>query len=142
MPISVTARRTGGPLRCEVELPGGRTLVTDEPKSLGGEDDGPTPQTLVAAGLASCVATTLQMYAARKDWDLTGLSVDVDYDTDAKPRKALVRIHFPADMDDPRRERLLHIASRCPVSRSLAEGHEIVDCEAAMDNLATEGSVP
>lgn len=125
MAISVSARRTGGPLRCEVELPGGHTIVTDEPEELGGEGTAPSPQHLVAAALASCVATTIQMYAARKGWELDDVRVEVDYDLDPRPRCASVRLHLPAGLSDEQRERLHHIASRCPVSRALAEGVDV-----------------
>jgi putative redox protein len=125
MPISVSARRTGGPLRCEVSLPGDRTVVTDEPEDLGGEDSAPTPQQLLAAALASCVATTIQMYASRKGWELDDVRVDVEYHLDPRPRCASVSLHLPEGLSDEQRERLHQIASRCPVSRALVEGVEV-----------------
>lgn len=122
MSISVSARRDTGPLRFAVDLPGGRTIVTDEPPELGGEDTAPTPQQLVAAALASCVATTIQMYAQRKGWELDGVRVDVEYDLDPRPRRATVRLHLPGGLSEAQRERLHEVAARCPVSRALAEG--------------------
>ena len=55
------------------------TITADEPSSHGGDDAGPSPQELLAASLASCVAITMEMYARRKGWDVTGLRVDCEY---------------------------------------------------------------
>lgn len=127
MAITVSARRTGGPLRCEVSLPSDRTIVTDEPEHMGGEDTGPSPQELLAAALASCVATTIQMYAARKGWQLDDVRVDVEYDLEPRPRCASVSLHLPEGLSGEQRERLHHVASRCPVSRALSEGVTVSD---------------
>src|SRR5512134_2761745 len=54
-------------------------LTVDEPESSGGDDEGPNPQELLAASLASCTAITMEMYARRKGWNIDGLEVDVDY---------------------------------------------------------------
>lgn len=129
MPISVSARHAGDSLRCEVDLPGGRTLVADEPEAMGGEDAGPTPQQLVAAALASCVAITIQMYARRKGWVLEGLRVDVEYDTEPRPRQATVAVHLPEGLSAEQSERLREVASRCPVSQTLTQGVSISETE-------------
>ena len=50
---------------------------TDEPSEVGGQDKYTTPQELLLGSLASCVATTLRMYANRKGWDLGSIGVDV-----------------------------------------------------------------
>src|ERR687885_2384154 len=54
-------------------------LTADEPEDAGGRDLGPSPEELLAAALASCTAITMEMYAERKGWDLTGVEVDCDY---------------------------------------------------------------
>src|SRR5256885_16332054 len=54
-------------------------LTADEPEDQGGQDEGPSPQELLAASLASCTAITMEMYAARKGWDIGHVEVDVEY---------------------------------------------------------------
>src|SRR5215210_9520640 len=54
-------------------------LTADEPLESGGDDDGPSPQELLAASLASCTAITMEMYARRKGWDVAGMTVDCEY---------------------------------------------------------------
>ena len=53
------------------------TITSDEPKDHGGEDSGPSPQELLAASLASCTAITMEMYARRKGWNISGLAVEM-----------------------------------------------------------------
>jgi putative redox protein len=85
---------------------GDHTFTVDEPESAGGEDLGPSPQELLAAALASCTAVTIEMYAQRKGWDTSGLTVDVHY--------------TPAERGCPTKFELLKvIAAKCPVHRTL-----------------------
>ena len=125
MAVNATARRTGGPLRCEVELERGHSVVTDEPGDLGGEDTAPTPQQLLAASLASCVSITMEMYARRKGWDLGDARVDVAFD---KGETAFeLTVHVPATLDAEQRDRVMRVAGRCPVHRLLERGATVVD---------------
>ena len=71
--------RVGDRLRQQVKVRG-HELSADEPKDQGGEDSAPSPQELLAASLASCTAVTMEMYAARKGWDVGDITVDVDYE--------------------------------------------------------------
>lgn len=123
---TASARLAGGPLRCEVDV-GGRTVVADEPEALGGTDSAPTPQQLVAAALASCVTITIQMYAQRKEWDLSAVRVDVGYDPTAREPAYEVTVHLPDHLDGEQRERVMRVAAKCPVHRALEHGAEIVD---------------
>ncbi|MEV9488582.1 OsmC family protein, partial [Klebsiella pneumoniae] len=54
-------------------------LIADEPVEQGGDDEGPSPQELLAASLATCTAVTVEMYAKRKGWDIGPLEVVCDY---------------------------------------------------------------
>ena len=54
-------------------------LTTDEPLDVGGSDEGPSPLELLAGSLAACTATTMEMYAARKNWDIGGVEVTCEY---------------------------------------------------------------
>lgn len=100
---------------------GKHQLVTDEPAEHGGEDSGPSPEGLLAAALAGCTAITLQMYAGRKEWDLTGLHVSVDYENAPRGETPVfeVELTLPAALGDEQIERLAVIAGKCPIRRTL-----------------------
>jgi putative redox protein len=117
--VKVVARRREG-FAHDVEIEGGHTVRVDEPEGAGGADTGPSPTRLLAASLAACVAVTVEMYAARKGWELGPLEVEVDaaYEGFA-PRSFDVALRLPADLSDEQRERLLTIAGKCPVHRAL-----------------------
>jgi putative redox protein len=103
-------------------------LTADEPEDHGGEDQGPSPQELLAASLASCTAITIEMYAKRKGWDVDGLEVDVDY-TPAERGCATnfkLVMKMPAHLSEEQAERLQTIAAKCPVHRTL-EGEVLFD---------------
>ena len=117
---SAVARRRAG-YEHELEIREHR-LIADEPEKNGGTDKGPTPTELLAASLASCTAVTIEMYADRKEWELGQVEVAVDYEepsTDT-PASFEVRIKVPADLSDEERERILVIAGKCPVHKTLA----------------------
>jgi putative redox protein len=106
----------------EVELEGGHQLLVDEPPDRGGADTGPRPTQLLGASLASCIAITVQMYAGRKGWDVSGMEVsaDVEYEGYA-PSRFSVAVALPAGLDAAQRERLLAIAGKCPVHRVISQ---------------------
>ncbi len=107
------------------------SLTADEPESIGGNDFGPSPYELVAAGLGACTAMTLQMYARRKKWDLKEVIVHLDHFKDyaqdmEQCEEELSKIdHFDrlieleGELDEKQRRRLLEIAEKCPVHRTL-----------------------
>jgi putative redox protein len=96
-------------------------LVVDEPKEVGGDDEGPCPEELLAAGLASCTAITIEMYAKRKGWDIGAVEVSVEYTPAERgcPTKFALDLRLPACCTDEQRERLQVIAAKCPVHRTL-----------------------
>jgi putative redox protein len=118
--MKATARRDGGTLRHTVQV-GDHQLTVDEPVSAGGEDSGPDPQQLLAAGLASCTAITMEMYAARKGWDIGHVEVDVEYSPAERgcPTKFQLVVRLPDDLPEDQVERLRVIAAKCPVHRVL-----------------------
>jgi putative redox protein len=125
--MRVVARRREG-FAHDVEIEGGHAIRVDEPLDSGGSNTGPSPTRLVAAGLASCTAVTIEMYAERKEWDVGAIEVDVDveYD-DFTPLSFTVTLKLPAELSDEQRERLLAIAAKCPVHQVLAgETHVVV----------------
>ena len=114
------ARRENGTLRHEVEVRE-HHLTADEPEEKGGGDTGPSPQELLAASLASCTAITIEMYADRKGWQIGEVVVDVDYEPAQRgsPTRFEMTVKLPKELPEEQRERLLQIAARCPVHRTL-----------------------
>jgi putative redox protein len=100
---------------------GGHTITVDEPVASGGQDEGPSPQELLAAALASCTAVTMEMYAQRKGWDTSGLAVDVEYTPAERgcPTRFDLVLKMPAHLDEEQIEKLKVIAAKCPVHRTL-----------------------
>jgi len=100
---------------------GSHTITVDEPERAGGEDMGPSPQELLAAALASCTAVTMEMYAQRKGWNVSGLVVDCRYTPAERgcPTRFDMVYTMPAHLEDDQVERLMIIAARCPVHRTL-----------------------
>ena len=122
MGMTATARRVGNTLKHEVDVNGRHVIVTDEPEHLGGTDEGPAPHELLAAMLASCVATMIAMYAQNRGWDVGETAVEVDYDTDSVPHRVTVDVHLPDDLTADQRRRLERVAETCPARRALEAG--------------------
>lgn len=94
-------------------------LAADEPPFLGGDDVGPTPTELILAGLGSCKAITLQMYAERKGWQLESVAVELSYDSAVQPSTIQAKLSLEGDLDEQQRQRLRDISDRCPVHKLL-----------------------
>lgn len=118
--MKATARREGSALRHTVQVRD-HQLTVDEPLDAGGQDTGPDPQELLAASLASCTAITMEMYAARKGWDIGVVEVDVEYSPAERgcPTKFELVMRLPDDLPEEQVERLRIIAAKCPVHRAL-----------------------
>jgi len=114
------AHRRNGRLVHDVEVRG-HSVVADEPEERGGGDEGPSPQELLAVSLASCTAITIEMYADRKGWELGDVDVDVDYEPAQRgsPTKFTMSVRLPKELPEEQRERLMQIAAKCPVHRTL-----------------------
>ena len=122
MSLTASARSIPGTLRQEIVIDGNHRLITDEPESLGGDGSAPAPHELLPAALASCISTTLVMYARTKKWDLGEVSVDVDYDHRSTPRHFEIAIHLGGRLSDEQLERLEKVAASCPLRRSIEAG--------------------
>jgi putative redox protein len=118
--MKATARRDGGTLRHTVQVRD-HQLTVDEPLDAGGEDLGPDPRELLAVSLASCTAITIEMYAARKGWEVGHVEVDVEYSPAERgcPTKFQLVMRLPDDLPEEQVERLRVIAAKCPVHRAL-----------------------
>ncbi len=120
--LQVNARLDGAPYTTRMIMRG-HTLLADEPTAEGGLDAGPRPHELLCGALAGCTLITMRMYADRKGWPLDGLSVDVRMERTsaqgAVNTRLLLEVGIEGTLDDAQRERLLQIATRCPVHRTL-----------------------
>jgi putative redox protein len=106
--------------------------VADEPARMGGSDAGPAPYELLSASLGACTAMTLELYAGRKEWPLREVRVQVDHEaergTDGLRSDRFVRtIHIGGDLDEAQRARLMEIADKCPVHRTISEGRATIE---------------
>jgi putative redox protein len=123
--LRASARSEPGSLRQEVTIDGRRhVLVTDEPEHLGGGDSGPAPHELFPAALASCISTTVVMYARARGWEIGRVRVDVDYDHRSTPRRFTIALHLDPSIPPDRVERLVKVAESCPVRRAIESGIE------------------
>jgi putative redox protein len=119
MSLTATSRSIRGTLRQEIVIDGKHRLITDEPESVGGDGSAPAPHELLPAALASCISTTLVMYARTVEWDLGEVTVEVEYDHQATPRIFEVAIDLTGDLTDEQLDRLEKVAAACPVRRSI-----------------------
>lgn len=107
---------------------GSKSVISDEPHNLGGQNLGFTPSELLASSLASCTAITLKMYADRKKWDLTEAMIEVNFENEPKKdiSNITMNIRLFGALDEAQRNRLLEIAHNCPIHRVLQKPIEIV----------------
>ena len=130
----IVVRSGHGKFGTEVHTPAHR-FVADEPRSYGGDDSGPTPYDLLLAALGTCTAMTMRLYADRKGWPLEGATIHLSHERDHEEDcehaldgedgqiQALHRrIAVRGPLDDDQRRRIVAIADKCPVHRTL-EGH-------------------
>ena len=117
---------------------GNHYMVADEPTSYGGKDFGPSPYEYVSAGLSACTAMTIQMYAKRKGWIIENVEVHTSYgkihakdfvDCDENSAKIDTfnrEIKLESDLDQKQLERILQIADKCPVHKTLNSKTQII----------------
>ncbi len=112
-------------------------LNCDELTASGGNDAAPSPQELLAASLASCTAVTMEMYAARKGWDLRDVEVECEYTPAERgsPTKFTLTLRLPSNLSDEQVQRLKVIATKCPVHRTL-DGEVMFDERVERTQLA------
>jgi putative redox protein len=127
MSLIATARSVPGTLKQDVLIDERHRLTTDEPERLGGDGTGPAPHELFPAALAACVSTTLVMYARTKEWELGDVTVHVDYDHHATPRRMEIEVSVTGDLDELQLARLEKVAAACPLRQSLDTGIEFVE---------------
>ncbi len=113
------ARMSQG-LRADVSV-GPHRLVADEPALAGGGDQGPGPHEYLCAALASCTAITLRMYSARKQWPVESIEVNVGIQKSESGETTFARVvTLGGNLDAEQRARLLDVANKCPVHKTLS----------------------
>ncbi|HYR29525.1 MAG TPA: OsmC family protein [Thermoanaerobaculia bacterium] len=122
--------RSSAPFRCEVEA-GPHRWILDEPTDAGGTNEGPTPYDMLAASLGGCTAMTLHFYARREKLPLEHVAVTVVHDrqhvkdcsdcdtTQGFIHRFKVDIELSGPLSEEQRAKLLSIAGRCPVKKTL-----------------------
>lgn len=112
-------------------ISGKHSLIADEPERVGGNNFGPNPYDLLAASLGACTAMTVQMYARRKKWIVDNITVHIDHakehavdcenceKPDAKIDIFRKEVSLTGDLSEEQKHRLMEIADRCPVHRTL-----------------------
>ena len=136
MPRTVTV--TAGQSRYVQNISvGPHLLKADEPAEVGGNDAGPNPYELLLAALGACTSMTVRMYAERKQWPLQGVHVGLSYakvhaedcaECDAEVRlmdRIEMDITFLGDLSEDQKRRLVDIAGKCPVHRTLTSQVQI-----------------
>ncbi|RMD61766.1 MAG: alpha/beta fold hydrolase [Alphaproteobacteria bacterium] len=130
-PGQVLVREAGTGRFAQDIVAGRHRLRADEPASVGGDDTGPGPYDLLLAGLGACTAMTLRMYADRKGWTLGRISVALTHEkihaqdcADCETRQGRVdhivrRLHIAGELTPEQRSKVLEIADKCPVHRTL-----------------------
>lgn len=111
----------------------GHYMLSDEPEDLGGSNTGGTPYDYLVSALGACTAITLRMYSDRKGWDLQEVKVHLNrekrHPDDAKGLKASDKVdfidrelEFTGELSDDQKKRLVQIADKCPVHKTLSQG--------------------
>ena len=119
-----TIKAAAGAVAVQLAI-GSHSLIADTSSENGGDDLGADPHELLDAALASCTALTLQLYARRKGMKLANVEVAVDHEESDGVYRMRREVRLVGELSGDERARLLEIANRCPVHRTLSGRFEI-----------------
>ena len=135
--VTVTSLKN---LQNQVTYAGGQTFLIDEPESVGGENAGPDPYSLLLAALGGCTSMTLLMYARRKNWNLERVTIRLSQErvhskdclnceikTDGFIHRIERSITLEGDLDEAQKARLMETSHACPVHKTLSSTIVIKD---------------
>ena len=135
---TVTVEESGPGMLAEIVKAGRHVLSADEPFAAGGTDTGPSPYEYLLGALGACTAMTLRLYLKRRGWPVGRISVWLSHERvhaedcaeceekDAKLDRIQRVIRFEGDLDEEQRQKLLDIANKCPVHRTLTSQIRVV----------------
>jgi uncharacterized OsmC-like protein len=133
---SVVVRGSAAGFAQEIHA-GSHRLHSDEPVSVGGTDTGMSPYDLLLAALGACTSMTVAMYARRKAWPLEEVTVNLRHSkihatdcAECETKEGMLDrierdIHFAGPLTEEQRSKLLEIANKCPVHRTLTSEIDI-----------------
>jgi putative redox protein len=119
------SKARAGKIAQQIEI-GPHLIITDVGLDGGGEDLGADPHELLDAALAACTALTLTLYARHKGISLAALDVRVEHEESNGVYRMRRDIHLTGEISAEQRARMLEIANKCPVHRTLSGSFEIV----------------
>lgn len=117
--MQVTTTRGNANLQFQLHI-GKHQILTDVPEAIGGDDSGPEPHDILAAALAACTALTVTLYAKRKGMALDDVQVAIDHGQQDGAYELRRHITFVGQLSEEERARLLDIANKCPVHKTLS----------------------
>jgi len=127
--VSILIKETGEGTFTNTVTSGKHTLLADEPTDMGGDDTGPNPYDFVAIGLGACTSMTLRMYANHKGWDVGHIQVNVTHHKDTETKQDVFTRSIclsSTSLDEASLNRLLEIANKCPVHKTLSQTSTII----------------
>lgn len=116
--MEIKVHRGEGKLQHVIEI-GPHRLLTDAPRTYGGEETGPEPHDLLAAALGACTALTVMMYAHRKNIDLRDIEVRIDHQQEGDAYVLRRHIRYIGNLSEEQKVRMTEIAEKCPVHKTL-----------------------
>jgi putative redox protein len=120
MRAAIVTTAATGKLRQDIRI-GPHALVGDEGADKGGTDAGPEPHEFLLAALGTCTSMTVKLYADRKGWTLRHVEVTVEARHDEQGVFRMQRrIALEGDLTDEQRARIVEIANKCPVHKTLS----------------------
>jgi uncharacterized OsmC-like protein len=127
--VKMTIEYTGQ-LRCKaIHQASGSVIETDAPIDIGGKGQAFSPTDLLAVSLASCVATTIALYAQKKKWDISGMRLEVEKRMVDQPTRRIghlqVNIWIPHVFSEEEKLTIERVAHSCPVHKSLSADVEV-----------------